>query len=732
MKTQSQLLNSLREIPAQADTKSTAGPSPSASTFFSSRRTPFGKALLLILAVTVSAQARIPRGDPIVNQDENLLVNGNFQSKDGRFHPLRWKYASKKVGPGINAIVSREQKMESDLATSGTAAPTDPPAASLKIIDESGSDDVIVRSEKRLVSPGLVYDAAARVYQGQGGAQLYLEFWSADNTILAEFPSGASFANPSDDRTAWKVASVTGTAPAAALHVTVSIRSSAGNIGTGYWDNASLTLHDIYDDYVFTGRHELLIDDYRLESSFDVERVIIPPVKTAPLLVSDGGLESPSLSVATVLKDPGPINGYVMWYYSNGRMLQARSPDGLTNWTRPNLNEHYVGSSSHNNVSFPPNKGRITVIYDANEVNQARRFKALAHAGPNTGYFYWYSADGQKWYTPSETVPVLPYGNVSNLALGPGGKYIATTRQRTVAAATGATFTGDRMAFVSTGTNMVDWYAPKYPMTSTSPAFAPAVEGDQADDFAAQSRRHIECQVESMPIYPYQGMYIGFPTIFELTDFSTGINAAGGNGPSYPQIASSRDLRVWHRPNRSPIIPLSRKGGWDAGGISVSSSMVEDGDDCHVYYSGDNLGRGGTIPDVKDAKTSIARATWTRDRFVALRNAANRTATINGQSVIDPKLEGFVRTKVITFSGGTKLKINAKVNPKGSIIVTVLDENNVEKTGFGYAATTPITAGDYLDLEAPLGGVFATLANTPIKLKFYLRNADLYSFWIEN
>lgn len=698
-------------------------------------RLPSGTVFLLMLAFGLvdAAEARIPRGDPIVNQDENLLVNGNFQSKDGRLHPLRWKYASKKIGPGLNAIVSRDQKMESDMVKSSPTnpPPTDPPAASLKIIDESGSDDVTIRSEKRLAAPGLVYDAAARVYQGAGGAELVLEFWNADNQLIVEFPSGTAFANAPDDRSAWKLASVTGAAPPTALHVTVAIRSSAGNTGTGYWDNASLVINDEYEPGLVTGQHELLIDNYRLESSYDVERVVIPPVKSPPLVVKNKSWESDILTVATVLKDPGPLYDWVMWYYSNGRMLQATSDDGIT-WEKPATSPYFIGSSDQNNISFPPGKGRITVVYDppSIEPNQARRFKALAHAGPNTGYFYWYSGNGKEWTAHSETVPVLPYGNISNLARGPGKKYIAITRQRTVNADTGATFTGDRMAFVSTGTNMVDWVAPEF--TGTSTKFAPAVESDQADDFAAQSRRHIECQVESMPVYPYQGIYIGFPTIFELTDFSTGINAAGGNGPSYPQIASSRDLKVWHRPNRSPIIPLSRKGGWDAGAITVASSMVEDGDNFHVYYSGENLGRGGTIPDVKTAKGSIARATWQRDRFVAFRNAANRTSRDeNNNIIIDPKLEGFLRTKVVTFTLGSKLKINAKVGLRGSIRVTVLDENNVEKPGFTYAAATGIPEGDYTNLEVPLSGNFPALANTPIKLKFYLRNAELYSFWID-
>ena len=698
---------------------------------YASRRASSGATLLIMLAFALgdSAEARIPRGDPIVDQDENLLVNGNFQSKDGRFHPLRWKIVNKKVGDEIDAVVSRDKKMESDLAISGTTAPTDPPAASLKIIDESGSEAVIVRSEKRLAVPGLYYNASARVADSAGGDELVLEFWNADNTSAGEFSSGSSFAPAPDDRAAWELATATGLAPADALHVTVSLRSGTGAQNTTYWDNASLVVSGSYNPVLAPNRHELVIDDYRFDSSFDVERKVVPPVKSGPLVTSDKSWESQTLSIATVLKDPGPLNGWVMWYYSNGRMLKATGTTGL-DWKKPITSTYFIGSSNQNNITFPPGKGRITVLFDPNEPNQTKRFKALAHDGPDPGYFYWYSGDGTSWTAYSGTVPVLPYGNVSNVARDPAtGKYIATTRQRTINAKTGATFTGDRMAFVSTGTNMVNWNAPGF--TGTTAQFAPAAEGDQADDLAAQSRRHIECQVESMPVYPYQGMYIAFPTIFELTDFSTGINASGGNGPSYPQIASSRDLKIWNRPTRAPIIPLSRAGGWDAGGITVASSMVEDGDNFHVYYSGNNLGRGGTISGVKDARSSIARATWQRDRFVKIVNAANRNATIGGISKVDPKLQGFIRTKVVRFTLGSRLMVNAKVGVRGGIYVSVLDANNVEKAGFEYDEDTYIPEGDYLSREVPFTGIFPQLANQDIKLKFYLRNAELYSFWIE-
>lgn len=52
------------------------------------------------------------------------------------------------------------------------------------------------------------------------------------------------------------------------------------------------------------------------------------------------------------------------------------------------------------------------------------------------------------------------------------------------------------------------------------------------------------------------------------------IPAVYGEGPVQPEIAFSRDLITWSRPDRDPVIPLGTRGAWDDGAIYTASGFL--------------------------------------------------------------------------------------------------------------------------------------------------------------
>ena len=198
------------------------------------------------------------------------------------------------------------------------------------------------------------------------------------------------------------------------------------------------------------------------------------------------------------------------------------------------------------------------------------------------------------------------------------------------------------------------------------------------------------------------------PWMFDVTGYRSG----AGDGPIVPQLASSRDLVRWSRPAREPVLPLGRAGAWDDSMIFTSTTLQVSADTVSVYYGGFNVDHGGGPGQT----AKIGLASWRRDGFVSLFNAGDEAGT--------------VVTKPITFTGGT-LHLNAVVGAGGNIRVEVLPATGTTPVnGFSVNQAVGIT-GDQLDVAASWtsGASLSTVAGQQVRLKFYLDDADLYSYW---
>jgi hypothetical protein len=91
---------------------------------------------------------------------------------------------------------------------------------------------------------------------------------------------------------------------------------------------------------------------------------------------------------------------------------------------------------------------------------------------------------------------------------------------------------------------------------------------------------------------------------------------------------------------------------------------------------------------------------------------------------------GHATTKPLVLSGNTLL-VNLATSSIGYVKITILDEGGGELPGFGEADAEEL-AGDEIDrpVKWTSGKGITELAGRTVRLKFYVRDADVYSFGV--
>lgn len=142
-------------------------------------------------------------------------LNGGFESVSAG-KPAKWTAFS----------ASTSYQSAADIVYAGTY--------SVKLDDLSSSTASGLRSVKLPVDPGSMYEASVLSYNTAGSSLLYLEFWnSSDQSLYTAIDSNTSLNE-------WKRLSLKRNAPLDAAYATVLIYQGAANVGTAYFDEATL------------------------------------------------------------------------------------------------------------------------------------------------------------------------------------------------------------------------------------------------------------------------------------------------------------------------------------------------------------------------------------------------------------------------------------------------------------------------------------------------------------
>ncbi|MDP7635953.1 MAG: hypothetical protein QF577_00235, partial [Phycisphaerae bacterium] len=236
-----------------------------------------------------------------------------------------------------------------------------------------------------------------------------------------------------------------------------------------------------------------------------------------------------------------------------------------------------------------------------------------------------------------------------------------------------------------------------------------------------------------MRVMPYEGAYIGLLTAYygetihpipkdkeEWMDKTNTQLAFSHNGLTWQRVGTNGaipwrkmdDNRNWKKASKeAAFIPYGRhKKDWDWGQIYAFQRPVIVGDEIWFYYAG-TANRHWASYHGDTIKSGIGLARLRLDGFVS----------------VDAKTQGTMTTKKFVFIGDT-LEVNANAKG-GSIVVEALNAKGKVIEGFSKTDCIPITSDSVRHVLKWKGKKDCHLIQArPIRLRFHLKKAKLYSF----
>ncbi|MBT3381725.1 MAG: hypothetical protein HN742_30885 [Lentisphaerae bacterium] len=414
----------------------------------------------------------------------------------------------------------------------------------------------------------------------------------------------------------------------------------------------------------------------------------------------------------TVMRDGGRLR---MWYHCYHRRhgayfnLYAESTDGI-HWDKPALGlVEFEGSRENNliitkcaeeDVEEPElhrGGGRChnpSVIKRPGNVPADRRYVLYCYGQDYRHSRMAYSPDGLSWDFVKDTArnALFPSGDVLNFFFDPyHQRYVATRKSGN---------RRGRAAGVAWSRNGTDW---------ETPLKGPVMIADDLDPDATQ--------IYGMPVFPYQGLYIGLPWVYNARWFKNGsytdqwMYEAEKSSPRTmdAQFAWSWDLINWTRPpERRAFIPRGEAGEFDCDMIYTARAPVQMGDELWFYYGGFT----GVHSD-STARSAIGLAKLRLDGFCSLQAGKNEGMFVSRRETLMVP----------------RVTINAQVRPGGHVAAEILDLSGGVIPGFSRSDCVPFRGDDvrhvltWKNADFPVDGV-----TEDKKIRFVLKEADIYSY----
>jgi hypothetical protein len=195
-----------------------------------------------------------------------------------------------------------------------------------------------------------------------------------------------------------------------------------------------------------------------------------------------------------------------------------------------------------------------------------------------------------------------------------------------------------------------------------------------------------------------------------------------------PQLVSSRDGLRWKRLNkRQPILPLGGAGDWDEYMVIAACEPIRVGDEHWFFYGGSNahhdwwitgLREGLEVPEASDLEA-------VRQGIGIARLRLNGLVSLHA----GPVREGLLTTETVDPSG-SQLEINCACGEGGYVAVELTDANNLTLEGYARDDSIQFT-GDAVAHRWRWKNRDGLENRGPVKIRFWMRDADLYSFeWV--
>jgi len=381
-----------------------------------------------------------------------------------------------------------------------------------------------------------------------------------------------------------------------------------------------------------------------------------------------------------------------MYYYciadgEKTKVCAAESSDGF-HWTRPVVGDVEFNGSTNNNIVRSS-----TQVLKLNEPpSPDRKWVAFGFSDGHTNMKH--SPDGLRWVEDESARDLFTSSDVINYFFDPYRNILAATwkcpsrRHRSV----GVVFARD----------MYTW---------EKPINGPVFTADDLDPDATQ--------IYGMPVFAYQGAFVGLPLIYHARWIKYGrytspavmFEAQEGSPRTIDvQLAWSWDLINWTRtPKREPFIANSPTMAFDCGLAFTARNPIVMGDEIWFYYTGwDQIHE-----DYKGISCAVGLATLRLDGFCSMQAGDEEGSLISRREVFN--------TPAVT--------INARCAPGGYVAAELLDRNNNVIPGFGKLYCNAFTGNSVRhELTWKTPAFPREWIDKDKKIRFYIANADLYSY----
>lgn len=483
------------------------------------------------------------------------------------------------------------------------------------------------------------------------------------------------------------------------------------------------------------GRRELFIDRALIDSLTGAARQQMHmPTPREVVLTHDEPWEGTGSGYHSVFQDGDLYRMYYKaWHLeaSQGKLntgrhplycCYAQSPDGI-HWEKPHLGLHEFEGSKANNITMTSGKlgplnvdaGHPAVFRDENpDAPAAGRYKAIVRSSSPNGLLPFQSPDGLRW-SPMTDKPILAglgAFDSQNLAFWEPniGKYRGYWRIFTAGVTTEKNWKpgGYRAIRTATSDDLIHWG----PHTDLTYEDSPV--------------EHLYTN-QIKPYHRAPHILIGFPTRYIDRGWSHSMRALPdlkereirasstqryGTAITEALLMASRDGHLFTRFNEAFVRPgIERTGTWHYGHQYLAWHLVETANAlpggprelslyaCEGYWHGKG--------------SELRRYTLRLDGFV---------------SVSAPYAGGELITKPLSFEG-SKLHLNCATSAAGGVRVEVQHPDGMPIDGLTLEDCHEFF-GDTTDrvVQWKNSEALAAVSGQPVRLRFQLRDADLYAY----
>ena len=457
------------------------------------------------------------------------------------------------------------------------------------------------------------------------------------------------------------------------------------------WSCAVAAAAEVYD---LGERRELFVDEQRIESLTGSARLELHSPQPAEVAIRfDAPWELGGSAFVTVFQDGEKVRMYYRGSTSAELAPEkkalpefacyAESTDGGRTFVKPKLGLFEFAGSKENNIVWPERAHNFTPFKDTRAgVPADERYKAILLRKLKTekygGMMAYYSTDGLHWRLGADE-PVITDGafDSQNVAFwDPNrGEYCSYYRVYT---------NNLRDIAVARSSDFLNWGKPT------------------TIDRGVVQREHFYTNAVTT-YFRAPHYYFAFPK--RLNYKRSG--REGFNGISDALFLSSRDGEHFDRTFGEALIRPGRdEKNWGDRGTMPAWGLIQTGpDEMSIYYS----------QHYREPTSHLRRGVWRLDGIASLHADG---------------APGELITKPFTFTGNA-LTLNYATSAAGSVQVEIQTPEGEPIKGFTLD-DAPAAFGD--KIEAPFawnkgkGTDVSPLAGKPVRLRFVLRDADLYSY----